>query len=459
MTISGIIAIVFVLGLVLAFHESGHFLVAKACRMRVDEFGFGLPLFGRIWGKQVGGTVYSLHWLPFGAFVKIAGMEPGEEHVPEGFHQRPLWQRTLVILAGPSMNVVLAIFLLWAVGGIYGAPIIQRNVIGKVLKDSAAREAGLRAGDKILAVDGHWTSTEVSAVKARFLAQRAGLVPDDVILMAQGQEVAELGQLMAILRSAEGHGVKLLVVGEKDQEPRPAVLAAPKGLPEALPGKAEPVTVAALGATFKPLQWSNTVALIQRHAREPIAITVDRGGQRLDVRVVPRPVLEDVPTLQPDGSTEVQRRELGRVGISPVILYRKLSPPESIKSGFVSTYALVAGVVGELAKIVAKHEGTKVKSIVYAGKMLTQDAALSWYFVLLDGAIISILIGIFNLLPFPPLDGWRIVYLGYEKVIGRAPDRRKELIINLVGFAAIILLFILLSLRDVSDLMQNWRLK
>lgn len=461
MSLGGIAAIVFVLGLILAFHESGHFLVAKACRMRVDEFGIGLPVLGRVYGREIRGTVYSLHWLPFGAFVKIAGMEPGEEDVPNGFHKRPIWQRMLVIVAGPAMNIALAVFLLWALGGIYGEPTEYQNAVGKVLKGSAAAQAGLRRGDRILAVNDRWTSTDISAVEEQSPAARAGLRAKDAILRAEDEELTDLGHLLDLLRSDEDGRVKLMVVGEDEGAPREAILAVrePDSLPERLPSSSEPVAVEALGATFEPLQWSNTVALIQVHPREEITITVERDGQRLDVSVTPRPVFEDVPVLQPDGSVDAERRELGRVGISPLIIYRKQSPGESIKMGFQGTYLLVVGVVGELASIVVKREGHKVKSIVYAGKMLAQDAALSWYYVLLHGAIISILIAVFNLLPFPPLDGWRIVYLGYEKIIGRAPDRRRELIINLVGFAAIILLFIWLGLRDVSDLVQNWRLK
>ncbi len=479
MTVEGVIAIVFVLGLVLGFHETGHFLVAKACGMRVEEFGVGLPIPGRIWGIKLRETVYSLNWLPFGAFVKIAGMEPGEEDVPGGFHTRPIWQRTAVILAGCTMNVVLAALLLWAVGATYGEPTRVLNTIAIVQRDSPAEDAGLRPGDRILAINDRWHSTQIVTVAPDSPAGRVGLQPEDSVLQVGEREVGDLPDLLDALREANGKPVELVVwrplvrVGVRNGQPvyersrdldlRPIQVELPAVAPGTLPAELarEPrrITVPALGLTFEPLDWAGTAAIIQRHPGETVTMVVARDGRRLTVPVVPRTVQDKVARANPDGTTDIETRRIGRIGISPLTDRRKLPPAESIVSGFRQTATIIIRVLQSVGDMITRRMPADVNGIIAAGHVLAQDAAISWYFVLRDGAYLSILVALFNLLPFPPLDGWRLVYLGFEKIIGRAPDRRKEWVINLIGFAAIILVAILLSYKDISEIVANWRLK
>ena len=479
MTVEGVIAIIFVLGLVLSFHETGHFLVAKACHMRVEEFGIGLPIPGRIWGLKLGETIYSLNWLPFGAFVKIAGMEPGDEDVPGGFHTRPIWQRMAVIIAGCTMNVVLAALLLWVLGATYGQTTRLLNVIGVVQRDSPAAKAGLQPGDRILAINDRWHSTTVVTVQPGSPAARAGLQPEDAILTVNGKEVADLHDLLSGLRAARGQAVQLTVWrpwAETGVDRRGPTYRARTGaelwpvtvtLPPIASGELAAMpprgfgrtTVPALGLTFEPLDWGATVQLIQRHPDEPIAMLVERDGRRLTVSVVPQAVLDKVPQRHPDRTTSLETRRMGRIGISPVADREKLSPGRSIVAGFEETVAIIVGVGQSIGDMIAGRMPADVNGIIKAGAMLAEDATISWSLVLHHGAILSILVALFNLLPFPPLDGWRVAYLGFELVIGHAPDRRKEWIINLVGFAAIIVVALLLSYKDISELIAKWRVE
>src|SRR6202795_816708 len=142
-----------VLGILVLLHEWGHFIVAKWCGVRVDVFSIG---FGtRLWGIKRGDTDYRVSALPLGGYVKMAGDNPLEERKgdPDEFLSKPRWQRVLIALAGPAMNIILSIIL---VAGIYmrgskqPAFLDRPMVLAGVLQDSAAQKAGLSAGDHIV---------------------------------------------------------------------------------------------------------------------------------------------------------------------------------------------------------------------------------------------------------------------------------------------------------------------
>ncbi|MDR3563764.1 MAG: RIP metalloprotease RseP [Negativicutes bacterium] len=148
-----IIATIFVIGLLVFVHELGHFITAKAVGMRVHEFALG---FGpKLISKQHGETLYSLRIVPLGGFNKIAGMDPDEEQDEYSFNAKPIWARILVIVAGPVMNFVLPVllfFLVFLASGIDSPS--DEAIIGTVLADRPAAQAGLVVGDRILAVNG-----------------------------------------------------------------------------------------------------------------------------------------------------------------------------------------------------------------------------------------------------------------------------------------------------------------
>lgn len=148
-----ILATIFVFGLLILFHELGHFTVAKSVNMRVTEFAIG---FGpKIFSYRRGETVYSLRAIPLGGFNKIQGMDPDEDQDERSFSAKPVWARMLVIVAGSAMNFVLPIliFLMIYVSAGIETPSNQ-PIIGSVFNDKPAFNAGLAAGDKILSVNG-----------------------------------------------------------------------------------------------------------------------------------------------------------------------------------------------------------------------------------------------------------------------------------------------------------------
>src|SRR5713101_9874083 len=152
-----ILAAPFVLGILILVHEWGHFVVAKLCGVRVNVFSFG---YGpRLLGLKRGDTDYRLSALPFGGYVRMAGDNPSEDRSgsPDEFLSRPLWQRFLIAIAGPSMNFILAIVvmaILFLVGVAEPTFMSQPMNVAGVLDGSPAAEAGIKAGDRIIEING-----------------------------------------------------------------------------------------------------------------------------------------------------------------------------------------------------------------------------------------------------------------------------------------------------------------
>lgn len=166
-----ILRFIFVLGVLIFVHEFGHFILAKLVGIRVERFSLGYP--PRMFGKIIGDTDYCISWIPLGGYVKLSGMidESLDQDTIKGepweFTSKPIWQRTLVILAGPLMNIFLTFAIISAFVYITGIQQIAHDssVIGEVVKERPAAQAGLQTGDEIIEINGVKVSTWDEIVK------------------------------------------------------------------------------------------------------------------------------------------------------------------------------------------------------------------------------------------------------------------------------------------------------
>lgn len=423
--LGNVLAFVFALGVIIFVHEAGHLLVAKAFRMRVLTFSLG---FGkRLWGRQRGETDYRISAVPLGGYVKLAGEDPDEEgHDPRDFPNRPRWQRILVYLAGPAMNGVLAVLL---VAGLFmvgvDVPALQSipAEVGTVEAGSPGDAAGIRPGDRIVAID----ARPVEQWKQVAFA----------IMTSVGRELAV---------EVERDGERLLFtivparlaeyeIGDAGIYPRllPRIAQLVAGAPAANAGLRVGDEVRAVDGRSLA-NAAELIAHIETRAGTPVRLEIVRGGAPLAITVVPATV---------DGK--------GRIGVL-LSLQQRYGPArafvESLRfNGEIARQSLV--VVGKIFTREVKARSALAGPIEIAAQS-GQAARAGWKSLVYLMAVISTSIGLLNLFPIPVLDGGQIALLLVESALRRdLPDRVKERV-NQTGLALIVLLMLTVLYFDLA---------
>lgn len=344
-------AAIIAFGVMIFVHELGHFLLAKRVGVTVHAFalGFGPMLIG----TRRGETLYAVNLIPFGGYVRLAGEDLEDGGGPNSFRAKTVWQRMAVLVAGPLMNLLLALVLLAGLALALGVPVGVTNRIGQLLgtcsddgKEVAcpAAKAGLRAGDAIVAING---------------------VP-----MTSGDEVIDT---------------------------------------------------------------------IHRHPHTSLRLTVERDGRRFDVEVT---------------SVLDARQGIGLIGYRPEAVREHMGPGRALWWAL-STSGQTAGALLKALGTLLVRPLEVVRSFmgpVGAVRFLGEAARGGGELFLYTAAVMSIIIGVFNLLPVPALDGGRLLFLVVEAVRRRPVDPRREGYIHMVGFALLLLLLVTLTLRDTGIL-------
>lgn len=444
-----ILAVIFVLGIAINIHEFGHFIVAKLFGMRVEAYSF-FGLGPRIWGFKVGHTDYRISAIPLGAYVKLYGdevtapLEGGASEdvkVPEGelYELRPRWQKFLVMLGGPFMNIVLALAIPFAVAMMYGVPSMPAPVVGVVNTGSAAEAAGIKVGDRIIAFNGieepTWEKIRDEAlispeIQLPITVDRGGQKVQLTVAPAKkvesGNSVGELG----ILPDA---GVEPVEVGTIT----PDSAAAESGLQ-----KGDRV-IAFNGQTVRNSQ--ELTNQIRENKDAPSHLTIERNGQRSEIQTAAR--------LSDDG--------IYRLGIG--FSTANITTRVPVGLGGAWSFAIESNL--RIMRLTGKVFGQ-----MFAGERSVKDAGLAgpvgivqiiakvvneMGFAGLVGilAVISLNLGVFNLLPIPLLDGGQILVLGIEKVMswfGRTLSIAIREKIQLAGLAVILLLMVFTLFLDIS---------
>jgi regulator of sigma E protease len=451
-------AIVVVLGLCLMCHEAGHFWIARLCKMRVEEFAFG---FGpSLWKRQGGETLYRLNLFPFGGFVKISGMEPGAPVDERGFHSRPRWQGALVVLAGSVFNLLLAILLFAVVTFWTGVadPNDRGIYIEKVVSDSPAEQGGLKPKDQIIAVDGQRHSTMIMDVAADSPAARSGLRAGLYIYKVEGTEVFVPAEVLAALSKVEGDTVSLLVIDDQAadlaSQQKSLKLILPPNLRLADTGTASAVLKRTLGLTFEPLVQAALMGYVANRPNQPVAVTVLREGQKLDLTLTTTVTHSRYADRDAEGKLYSVIKPVGRIGIVMRGASRPVGPWEATWRGAAATYYSVRMVLDSIRLIVQRQVAAELSGPVAIMAISAEKARMGWDAVLYWGGLISAIIGVMNLFPFPPFDGFRAVLLGYEGIIQRRINTRTELVVSIAGFVVIIFLFVVLTFKDVANLVR-----
>ena len=461
----GFLAAVFVLGTAVFVHELGHFLSAKLSRMRVEEFAFG---FGpALLSLRRRDTAYSIRAVPFGGFVRIAGMEPGEESlsVERGFYARPRYQQLSVLFAGPAMNIALGAAVFIVIFSVWGLVIgeISPPLIDRVIADSAAAQSGIRPGDQVEAVDGQAEGMRVASVRPGSPAAQAGLRAGDRIWETGETNLSVPSDLAKAVAKAPGPSVTLQVqhqrvhpkTGARGYESK--VLAPQLPVPpQRDPDGRAPDLEALWGLRFQPLAPTDLAIYIQQRPGEPLRFAVRRqSGARDELTVVPETVSMREAYQTEDGKETIRWVKAGRIGVVFQGQRRHPGLAEAAWIGVTDSVGFLRTIVVGFWAMATGKTAVQVAGPLGMMAMAAESAKLGLEAVLEFLGLISINLAIVNLLPLPITDGGRALIVAYEGLVRRRVGRKQEIWLVAGGVAVVVVLAISITLQDIINLARH----
>ena len=438
------------LGVLVTFHEFGHFYVARRCGVKVLRFsvGFGTPLF--TW-RDSQDTEFRLAAIPLGGYVKM--LDERESEVPpellsQAFTQKTVWQRIAIVAAGPIANFILAVLLFWAML-IPGVDDIV-PVIGAVESGSVAEEAGLDRGQEILAVDGEPTPTW-QAFNRQLLKRlgESGVISFTVKYAESNLTYESEANLVDWLKGAEEPDV-IKGLGIQMYRP-PFVVKIATVLPDSPAEKAgllpEDVVVSADGVAMP--EWMDWVSYVRARPEQAMTLSVERGQELIDLSITPRRIVTE--------SGEAQ----GQVGVSPVVP----EWPEEMRRQYQYTLAgaFVAGVektwetsefvLLSVKKLIFGQISTKnLSGPITIAKVAGDSAKAGWLYYVSFLALLSVSLGVFNLLPIPVLDGGHLLYYLVEVVKGSPVSQKVQVVGYQLGLFMVLGVMVLAVYNDIMRL-------
>jgi len=445
-----IAAFLVAIGILVAVHEFGHYWVAKKLGFKVLRFsiGFGKPLLMRV-GRDADRTEYCVAAIPLGGYVKLLDEREGEvlpSELHRSFTRRPVWHRIAVLLAGPAMNLIFA-SVLYAVLAMAGSQVVK-PVVGQVRLDSPAAAAGLQRGDEIVRV-GDRNVDDVEDLQIALIRRFSGdgLVPltvkragseKSVVLRVTEDRVAmtEPGRLMP------GLGFELATWSAKTviQDAPPDSAGARAGL---RPGDR------ILSVDGQPVvNMMDFQSMVSSAPGRDISIEVERGGSRLRIVATVVRVMEQGRAI---GRLGVMLAEGTRVWPPGLLAMRRSGPVDAVVLGVAKTWDMSSLTVQMLWRIVtgqvsAKNISGPISIAEFAG--ISAYLGLTAFISFL--AIISVSLGVLNLMPVPLLDGGQIVYQLVEAVKGSPLSERAQNFGQQVGIALLVVLMSLAFYNDIS---------
>jgi regulator of sigma E protease len=439
------VVFVLVLGAMVVIHEFGHFIVAKYFGIRVDVFSVG---FGkRLWGIKKGDTDYRISLVPLGGYVKMAGENLDEQRTgePYEFMSKPKWQRFCVAIAGPAMNILTALAIPAAMAMLHHevpAYLDKPALVKAIEPNSPAEDAGLQPGDLILKVDGR------TDPQWRDLEDTIAVNPDQDLPLTFKRD-GETKQVTLRVRSRAFDQEKIGYAGLKANDERITVRDVTAGEPADKAGLQPGDNIVAVNGTrveqseFGQIEIINT---IRQSIDKPLTLTVRRGDSSVDIQATPR--MND-GELRLGFTQTITGREMinRRLSLFAALRY---SVDENIRIIQLTRTALAQVFVGK------RSARTTLTGPVGIAQIVGQAAQEGPSQVFRLTALLSLNLGIFNLLPIPVLDGGLIFMLFLESLLGffglPLSLRIKERMMQ-VG---LVMLMLLMGFVIFNDISKSW---
>ena len=431
------------LAILIIIHEYGHFWVARRCGVKVLRFsvGFGKPIWQKV-GKD--GTEYVLAPIPMGGYVKMLDereMPVSEEQAQFAFNRQSLAKRVAIVSAGPIANLLFAVLAYWIllVVGVSGI----KPVIDDVRPASIAAEAGLHAGDEIQQIDGNDTPTWDSVYKALIQKAEYG---EKIDITVSSASIKQEHSLILPQVGLEQVGNILEQIGIEPLRPsiKPILGEVMPGSPAEKAGlKAGDMLVSAQQETIP--SWNQWVELIQASAGKTLDIELLRDGDRLGLTLIPE--------TGEDGKGRIGAAVDASQTAIPQELQAELryGPIEAIKYAVIQTWDFSSSTLKSLwgmvtGKVSTDNLGGPISIAQIAGSSAEQGVMSFISFL----AMISITLGILNLLPIPMLDGGHLAMFAFEAVRGKPLSDTVQVQIQKVGFLVLIMVMFIAFFNDLS---------
>ena len=455
-----VIALLVTLGILVTIHEFGHFWVARRCGVKVLKFSIGFGKAVKTWiGKD--GVEYVIAPIPLGGYVKMLGQEDttavdtsglSESQQQCSFACKPLWQRMAIVAAGPVANFLLAIFVFWLINISYGVSGIA-PVVNNIKEDSLAETAGLRAGDEILAVDGEETITW-QQVTLQLLA-RLGET-GEITLTVDPADSSRTRTLQVPINAWMGAETAPNPVGNLGiiQFEIPADIAGiiPGGAAQAADLRIGDEIISVDGRSIRG--WTHWVEVIRASPELTLNVVVQRGGINSALLMTPETATLDDGTVIGSIGAYVQETTLAELlppEMQRQVNYNVLS---AIQPAVIETWDKSLFVLDSVRKMVVglispKNINGPITIAQVAGETVTYGLDVYLGFL----ALLSISLGVLNLLPIPVLDGGHLLYYAIEAVIRRPVPERIQAFGLQLGLLMISGIMILAIYNDVNRLL------
>jgi len=420
------------LGVMIVIHELGHYWAAVMCDVKVDVFSVG---FGpRLFGFRRGETDFRFSAILFGGYVKMAGEQPGEEVTtdPRAFSNKPRWQRLIIVLAGPLMNVILAVVLLTGLYMVrYDKPSDSylNAVIGYVDEGKAAAKAGIQKGDQVIEIDGQKNPSWDDLKEAESF--NAGN-PIKVVVQRGGS------QIPATLTPEFDEALGMGFAGWREDNDVEVGNVREGSAAEAAGLQPGDILVAANGTPIRSTY--GLPKLVESNKGQPMELVFEREGQKHTVTISPRQ--EEV-----DGKT---RWMLG-VGMSPRREISSLAFVPALKMSLESNARYATMILRFFKGLVQQRMSAKTIEgpigIARLSKSAARQGAMSFFGLM---AMVSLNLAVVNLLPIPVLDGGSIALLLVEMTVRRDLSLHVKEMMFRVGFVFLLALMVFVLYNDIA---------
>lgn len=437
------------IGILISFHEFGHFWVARKTGVKVLRFSVG---FGKVlWSHQKNpdDTEYVLSAIPLGGYVKMVDEREGPvkpEDLPFAFNRQPLWVRTAIVAAGPIFNLALAIGLFWGVLVLGETGL--KPVLGELKQGTIAANAGFIEGEEILSVNEKATKTWTEAMSKVIAAAMDG--ESNIIVKVKNIADEEHIRTLSFTESDVDNAEQLYDrLGFKPWSPKlkPVINEVlPDGAALAAGLKKDDLIISADGTPIA--DWMQWVDYVKKRPNIPINLVIERQGTQLNLPITPKSSQSGEETEGKIGASVLMPEGL----MKPMTVEYSLSPLEAIPEAFKTTYDYSVMTLRMMGKmLIGKASVKNLSGPISIAQIAGQSASMGTVYFLKFMALVSVSLGVLNLLPIPVLDGGHLMFFGLEAIKGSPVSEKAQIFFQQVGMA---LLFLLMATAMVVDIQR-----